>query len=155
MFSPNKKRPELLRKNDSGGKQSKPMTKEVKKRRWATVALTFILLFIYYGCIALGMAKAVMIAYFVAFAALIIAYLAYNRAFVNKDVTVEMLPDEWSDEKKQAFVDGNRLRAEKSRWMVMIIIPFVIVFMCEALYLFVWDGYLANVFENWGFGGGN
>ena len=69
-----------------------------------------------------------------------------------------MLPDEWSEEKKQAFVEGNRIRAEKSRWMVMVIIPFLVVFMCEALYLFVWDGYLSNVFENWGFvlpGGGS
>ncbi len=155
MFSPNKNRPHLPNQPD---KQSKPMSPEVKKRLWTTVALTFILLFLYYGCIALGWAEAVMIAYFVAFTVLIVTYLAYNRAFVNKDVTVDMLPDEWSKEKKEAFVEGNRLRAEKSRWMVMIIIPFVVVFMCEALYLFVWDGLLSNVFENWGFvlpGGGN
>ena len=152
MFSPNKNRPQLPKQ------PSKPMTPEMKKRLWTTVALTFILLFVYYGCIALGFAKAVMIAYFVSFAGLIMAYLAYNRAFVNKDVTVDMLPDEWSEEKKQAFVESNRVRAEKSRWMVMVIIPFVVVFMCEALYLFVWDGLLADVFDNWGFvlpGGGS
>ena len=88
-----------------------------------------------------------MIVYFVAFAALIVSYLLYNRAFVNKDVTVEMLPDEWSEEKKQAFVEGNRIRAEKSRWMVTLIIPFVVVFMCEALYLFVWDGLLSGLWK--------
>ena len=144
MFSPNKNRPVLPGQSD---KTSKPVSPEAKKRLWTTVALTFVLLFIYYGCVALGFAKAVMIAYFVAFTALIVSYLLYNRAFVNKDVTVEMLPDEWSEEKKQAFVDGNRIRAEKSRWMVTVIIPFLIVFMCEALYLFVWDGYLSNLFE--------
>lgn len=155
MFSPNKNRPQLPKQTD---KPSKPITPEMKKRLWTTVALTFILLFVYYGCIAFGFAEAVMIAYFVSFAVLILAYLAYNRAFVNKDVTVDMLPDEWSEEKKQAFVEGNRVRAEKSRWMVMVIIPFIVVFMCEALYLFVWDGLLADVFENWGFvlpGGGS
>ena len=88
----------------------------------------------------------VMIVYFVAFAAILITYLAYNRCFINKDVTVDMLPAEWSEEKKLSFVEGNRARAEKSRWMVTIIIPFVVVFMCEALYLFVWDGYLADLF---------
>ncbi len=155
MFSPNKKRPDLKRQSV---KQSKPMPADVKQRLWATVALTFILLFIYYGCIALGLAQAVMIAYFVAFTVLIVTYLVYNRAFVNKGVTVDMLPDDWSEEKKQAFVEGNRVRAEKSRWMVTVMIPFIIVFMCEVLYLFVWDGYLSGVFENWGFvlpGGGN
>ena len=155
MFSPNKNRPQLP---EQKGKEPKPMTPEAKKRLWTTVTLTFVLLFIYYGCIAMGWAKAVMIAYFVAFTALLVAYLAYNRAFVNKDVTVDMLPDEWSEEKKQSFVDGNRIRAEKSRWMVMVIIPFVVVFMCEALYLFVWDGFLSGLLENGAFpmsGGGN
>ncbi len=144
MFSPNRKTPRL---QEPAGKEPKPLSSTVKKRMWTTLALTFALLFIYYGCITLGFAKPVMIVYFVAFAAIIIGYLAYNRGFINKDVTVDMLPAEWSDEKKQAFVESNRVRAERSRWMVVLIIPFVVVFMCEALYLFVWDGYLANLFK--------
>lgn len=143
MFSPNKKRPSL----PSGSNNPKPLSPSVKKRLWLVIVLTFALLFIYYGCIALGLAKPVMIIYFVAFAAIIVGYLAYNRGFVNKDVTVDMLPNDWSEEKKKDFVQANRDRAEKSRWMVALIIPFVVVFMCEALYLFVWDAYLANLFK--------
>ena len=30
-------------------------------------------------------------------AVLIITYLAYNRGFVNKNVTAEMLPADWSE----------------------------------------------------------
>ena len=144
MFSPNKNRPQLP-KDD---RDSKPISAEAKKRMWTVVGLTLALLFIYYGGVAISLtvAKVVMIVYFVAFAAIILTYLAYNRAFINKDVTVDMLPDDWSPEKKQAFVDGNRRREEKSRWMVVLIIPFVMVFMCEALYLFLWDGYLAKLF---------
>ncbi len=142
MFSPNKNRPQLPK--DS--RDAKPLSPDVKKRMWTVVGLTLALLFIYYGCVGLGFAKPIMIIYFVAFAAIILTYLGYNRAFINKDVTVDMLPDDWSPEKKQAFVEGNRVRAEKSRWMVVLIIPFVIVFMCEALYLFLWDGYLAKWF---------
>lgn len=145
MFSPNQKRPD--RNRTPAARESKPLSREAKRRLWTTLALTFILLFIYYGCIALGYAKAVMIAYFVAFAAVLILYLVYNRGFVNKDVTVDMLPAEWSEEKKQAFVEGNRVRAEKSRWMTVIIIPFAIVFLVEMLYLFLWDGYLADFFR--------
>ena len=87
MFSPNKKKPNLHERMDQSKKESRPLTEEVKKRMWATVALTFILLFIYYGCIELGLAQAVMIAYFVVFTVVIVGYLIYNRAFVNKDVT--------------------------------------------------------------------
>ena len=130
------------------------MDRETKRRLWATVALTLILFVIWFGCTAVGEARhndvlvlGVRVAYFLVFAVLIITYLAYNRGFVNKDVTVEMLPADWSEEKKQAFVEGNRIRAEKSRWMLVLIIPFVVVFMCEALYLFVWDSYLADFFK--------
>lgn len=146
MFSPNSRRPRQNR-NGAPDKKAKPISREAKRRLWATVVLTFILLFVYYGCIAAGLVKAVMIAYFTVFAVLLIAYIVYNRGFVNKDVTVDMLPADWSEEKKQDFVEGNRRRAGRSRWMMSVIIPFVIVFLCEALYLFLWDGYLANYFK--------
>ena len=153
MFSPNKKRPGLG-KNGIPPKEQKPMDRETKRRLWATVALTLILFVIWFGCTAVGetqhndvLVLGVRAAYFLVFAVLIITYLAYNRGFVNKDVTVEMLPADWSEEKKQAFITAEKTRAEKSRWMLTVIIPFVVVFMCEALYLFVWDSYLANFFK--------
>lgn len=153
MFSPNKKRPDLG-KNGIPPKEQKPMDRETKRRLWATVALTLILFVIWFGCTAVGetqhndvLVLGVRAAYFLVFAVLIITYLAYNRGFVNKDVTVEMLPADWSEEKKQAFITAEKTRAEKSRWMLTVIIPFVVVFMCEALYLFVWDSYLANFFK--------
>ena len=84
--------------------------------------------------------------YCVAFAVILLVYLIYNRAFVNKDVTEDMLPMDWNADKRKAFVEDTRRRAEKSRWMLQLIIPFVVVFMAEALYLFVFDGYLAKLF---------
>ena len=153
MFSPNKKHPDLQR-NGIPPKEQKPMDRETKRRLWATVALTLILFVIWFGCTAVGetqhsdvLVLGVRAAYFLVFAVLIITYLAYNRGFVNKDVTVEMLPADWSEEKKQDFITAEKTRAEKSRWMLTVIIPFVVVFMCEALYLFVWDSYLANFFK--------
>ncbi len=155
MFSPNKnRRPALPKQSDTTEPPAKPMTTDVKKRLWTTVALTFILLIIWFGSIALGEIRqdpfilyVVMAVYFVAFAAILVTYLAYNRAFVNKDVTVDMLPADWSDERKQAFVDDTRRRAERSRWMVMLIIPFAVVFLVDALYLFVWDAHFAEFFR--------
>lgn len=161
MFSPFKKPsnglPDLNLKGPRESKPKKPMTREVKLRLWITVALSLVLLVVWYGCMAIGDAThneafiyGVMITYFVVFAVLLVVYLAYNRGFVNKDVTVEMLPPDWSEEKKQAFVEAEKTRAEKSRWMVTLIIPFVVVFMVEVLYLFVWEGMLKNVLENVG-----
>ena len=130
------------------------MVRETKRRLLATVGLTAVLLVIWYGCMAVGEAThndnlffGVMIAYFLVFAATLITYLAYNRGFVNKNVTAEMLPADWSEEKKQSFLAAEKARAQKSRWMLTVIIPFIVVFMCEALYLFVWDSYLADFFK--------
>ena len=144
MFSPNRKRPDP---RIGGSKEPVPMTREAKRRLWATAGLTLLLLVIWYGCMAAALAKAVMIAYFLVFAVLLVTYIAYNRGFVNKDVTAEMLPADWSEEKKQTFLENEKLRVQKSRWMLTVIIPFIIVFMCEALYLFVWDSYLADFFK--------
>ncbi len=148
MFNPNRNRQTLPPLKDE--KRSKPMTQPVRRRLWGTLGLTILLLIIWFGGISLGdtlqepmIGYVVMIVYFVAFAAILITYLAYNRAFVNKDVTVDMLPPEWSEERKQAFVEDNRRRAERSRWMVMLIIPFVTVFLVESLFLFIWDPYIA------------
>ena len=131
MFTPNPKRP-----------PKKPISPEAKRRLVMVFLLTAVLLILYYGGMAIGLVREVMIVYFVAFGLLLVGYLAYNRGFVTKNVTEADLPDDWPDEKKQAFVEGNRRRAEKSRWMLTLIIPFVLVFMAEALYLFVWDPHI-------------
>lgn len=142
-----------LSRNDPP-REKKPITPETKKRMISVILLTFVLLLVYFsvqtmaerGVIDDLIGKIVMVVYMAAFGGLLCGYLIYNRAFVNKDVTVDMLPDDWSDEKKQAFVDGNRRRAEKSRWMLTFIIPFVFVFLAEAMYLFLWTGLLENYF---------
>ncbi len=152
MFLPNKRPNDRL--DRPSGKRLRKFTPENKRQMLAILIMTVLLLALYYGCIALATANrslsflvtAVMGLYMVVFAALLVSYLVYNRAFVNKNVTVDMLPDDWSDEKKQAFVEGNRARAQKSRWMLTLIIPFVVVFMVEALYLFVWNGWLGRLF---------
>lgn len=134
---------------------SKPVTPEAKRRLLVVLALSLFLLILYFsvqsmaedGTLPRAAGYAIMILYMVSFAGLLIGYLLYNRAFVNKDVTVDMLPDDWSDEKKRDFVEGNRRRAEKSRWLLYLLIPFIFVFMVEAFYLFLWMDNLENIFK--------
>jgi hypothetical protein len=133
----------------------KPVSRETKRRMWAVMGLTVVLLLLYFtvsslaetGYIPVVCGEICMAVYMVAFAGLLVGYLVYNRAFVNKNVTVDTLPDDWSQEKKQAFVDDNRARAEKSRWLLTFIIPFIFVFMAEALYLFLWSDNLELLFK--------
>ncbi len=150
MFHPNRNALPPLKEK----RPPKPLKKSVKRRLWVTLGLTVLLMLIWFGSISLSeefqepmIGYVVMIMYFVAFAVVLLAYLIYNRGFVNKDVTVDMLPMDWSEERKQAFVEDNRMRAEKSRWMVTLIIPFATVFLVDSFYLFVWDPYIAPIFS--------
>ena len=111
---------------------------------------SIILLFVYYGAMGLNVPVLSIIVtwgYMLIFGGFLVAYIAYNRAFTRKEMTLEMLPDDWSMEKKQEYLNDGRRRMEKSRWMLSVIIPFLVVFMAEALYLFVWTGWLENFFK--------
>ncbi len=130
--------------------EKKPLKSSVKRRLWLTLGLTVLLLIVWFGGIAWGehifkpmVAYVIMAVYFAAFAAVLVTYIVYNRAFVYKNVTADMLPAEWSAERKQALLDDVRRRAEKSRWLVALIIPFVTVFLADSLYLFLWEPYIA------------
>jgi uncharacterized membrane protein (DUF485 family) len=111
---------------------------------------SLLVMFVYYGALALNIpiiAHLVTVAYMVIFGAFLVAYIAYNRAFSRKDVTADMLPDDWTDEQKQNYINDGKIRAEKSRWMLSVIIPFLVTFIADTLYLFVWTGFLENFFK--------
>ena len=127
-------------------KKRRPVTKVTVLRAIAVVTATLLLLFIYYLYIGFGLAQIVMIVYMVIPAGLLIAYLIYNRAFVYKDVTPDMLPAEWDEARKAAILESSRVRVQRSKWLLALLIPFVLVLMADALYLYVWDGFLKSYF---------
>ncbi len=148
MFNPNRKPRSPLHGGQNEPPRRKPMSQAVKRRLWTTLGLTVLCFLILVISNAVSIAlqmdiiwKVTLTVYIVAFAAILLTYLIYNRAFVNKNVTVEDLPDDWSPERKQAFVEDVRIRAEKTRWMVMLIIPLASVILVEFIYLFWWDSF--------------
>ena len=84
----------------------------------------------------LFLAHIVTVFYWVALAAFFVVFFVYNRAFSRKGITVEMLPDSWSAEQKNEFVEDAKQRLEKSKWMLAVIIPLFVPIMIDALYLF-------------------
>ncbi len=79
----------------------------------------------------------VMWAYLVGLAVLAIVYIFYNRGFLRKGITEDMLPQDWDDERKKAFVEDSARRIKKSAWMPAFAIAFFVTFFVEALDLFV------------------
>lgn len=80
---------------------------------------------------------AVMFAYMALLTALVLVYIIYNRGFSRKGITVDMLPDDWSEEKKIEFVESGKKRLERSKWLLVFIISFLFTFIAEAVLLFV------------------
>lgn len=98
---------------------------------------------IYFGaCYGITDAKLFMIpivapvVFWIAFAGFLAAYLIYNRAFSRKNVTIDMLPREWTAEQKENYISDGKRRIEKSKWMLYIIIPLLVPIALDALYLF-------------------
>ena len=81
----------------------------------------------------------VMILYMALFLGFLLAYLIYNRFLYRKGLTVEDLPDTMSAEEKEAFIADGKRRLQKSKWMMLIILPLVITFLVDAVDLFVLD----------------
>ena len=80
---------------------------------------------------------AVMFIYMAALTILVFVYIIYNRGFSRKGITVDMLPLEWSEERKKEFVESGNLRLKRSKWLLVFIISFLFTFIVEAVMLFV------------------
>ena len=79
---------------------------------------------------------AVPVMFWISFAGFLAAYLIYNRAFTRKDITIDMLPHDWSQEKKEEYISDGKRRMEKSKWMISIIIPLLVPIAIEFLLSF-------------------
>ena len=64
-------------------------------------------------------------------------YVIYNRGFVGKNATPDVLPDTMSPAEKQAFLDDSKARLQKSRWVLTLLIPIILTFAADMIYLFL------------------
>jgi polyferredoxin len=82
----------------------------------------------------------VLFAYIIADCGVILGYFIYNRGFVDKDATLDNLPDTMTIEEKQDYIDSIALRKKKSRWMPIMIIILSVPLMLDTLNIFVIEG---------------
>ena len=81
----------------------------------------------------------VMVLYMALLLGFTLAYIIYNRCFYRRGVTVEELPEDWSEEKKREFMEDDLRRADRSRWMLTVIFPLVVTFFIDTVDLFIID----------------
>ena len=73
-------------------------------------------------------------------------YVFYNRGFTRKNLTVEQLPESWSEEQKHLYLSDAEERVKKSKWCLTVIIPFVLTFLIDLFYLYILDPYFLSLF---------
>ena len=144
------KKNDLTNENSSseGSKSDKSQKKLDKKKLiylFSTVGLSAFFCAFYYSSIEISSRNqelryffpAVIFIYTAVLTVLSFVYIVYNRGFSRKGVTVDMLPDEWSEEKKLEFVENGKLRLERSKWMLVLIISLSFTFIVEVFIFFV------------------
>ncbi len=79
----------------------------------------------------------IMFVYLAVGAGLGLYYIIYNRGFVGRNTTPDMLPDTMSLAEKEQFLTDCRERNQKSKWVLTVLIPIILTFMAEMIYLFL------------------
>ena len=103
---------------------------------FAIVLVSSVIVYVTYRILIDRFYLSVLIAYMVIETAFILAYMIYNRGFSRKGVTRDMLPPDWSEEKKDEFIRSGEERLKGSRWMLVIILAFLFTFFAEIVELY-------------------
>ena len=113
--------------------------KRNKKLLWGVItALVSLVIIVFYRvCLNFTFFPYVMWGYMVVLTALIVIYILYNRGFTRRGVAMDMLPDDWSEERRAEFIEDGKRRLARSKWMLIFIIGFLATFLFDALELFV------------------
>ncbi len=133
-----------------GSEDNKRPSKRARREMIFIIALSVIFMAVYFGATESSipvLAYIVTGAYMVFLAVFSITYICYNYAFTRKSVSVDDLPDTWSMERKNDYIEKGKLHAEKSRWMIFVIFPLIITFMADFLYLFFLDGLIEKIIK--------
>lgn len=152
---------EQHRKNNESRPEKKQLSQSAIKQIYLLIINSLILMFLYFGTMNLQveiipagvltsypifLGQFVYVAYWLAFAGFLLAYMIYNRGFTRKGITAEMLPDSWSAEKKEEFIADGKRRIERSKWMLSVLIPLTVTIAADAIYLFTWP-IIQNLFN--------
>ena len=112
------------------------MRPENKKTAIRLLLNTVVLMALYFTAAYLEF-RPILWIYIGAGAALGIFYVIYNRGFVGKNATPDMLSDTLTAAEKEEYLADCRRRMEKSKWVLTILIPILLTICADVIYLFI------------------
>ncbi len=121
-----------------------PVKKQISKRQMygnlmralCTIAITMVIFCLYRFLLDRLYFEFVLAAYMTVAAAVILAYVLYNRGFSRRGLTHEMLPDTMTKEQKEEFIADGERRLRRSRPLLMLIFAFAFTFVYDIIELF-------------------
>lgn len=109
------------------------------------LAITVAVALLYYGVCAIH--PYAFLGFYAAAILLGFGYVFANYAFVRNGVTPDMLPPSMSLEERRRYVEERDERKEKTKWMLMLLIPLLFVIGLDVLILF-WGEPVINFFRS-------
>ena len=110
---------------------------ESKKKIALIILANFIVFFVLYLVGVRLNAYVTFLVFTVLFGVTVIGYIIYNRGFTRKNVTLDMLPEEWPPEKKTEFIEDGKRRLEKSKWVLLVMLPMIGIYAYELIDIYV------------------
>ena len=98
-----------------------------------TAVISAVMFIVYRALLNRFYYESVLTVYMAITTALLIGYLVYNRGFSRRGVTEEMLPADWSEEKKHEFIESAKARFDRSRWLLVLLAAMLLVFVIDAI----------------------
>ena len=115
----------------------KPIDKKGFLRLGILVVLTALIFFLYRYLMAQPYFGVALTVYLIVATGALLGYVIYNRGFSRRGLTKDMLPDVWSEEKKEAFLEDGQRRLRRSRPLLIVVAALFFVLLFDAAELFV------------------
>lgn len=145
-----KKKKYSYRKQDSPTTQLK---KEIKKINWKLVlqlVISCIVILTIYQTAMYFQFSAIMWIYYALLIISAIAFLYFNKGLNRKTIGRDYLPAEWSDNEKDNYIEKIKKHKEIAKKLLLLIIPLLLTFAFEVIYLFYLDDLLKGLNINFG-----
>ena len=123
---------------EAGFQAKDELKQQLKTFRWR---LALLMLGIFLG---LGILYYVLLSFYffwvtpvlyTAAAVLFLAFFFVNRGFSKDPVSRDVLPEDWSDEKKDAFIEDDTDRKKLGRKIMIVMVPVLLLVAVDILYL--------------------
>jgi Ca2+/Na+ antiporter len=146
-----KKRKKKAQQESPMSQMTAPLRASAKAFNWKLALIVVLNTIIIFGFYRLMLNfyyfEIVMGIYLALTAIFVFTYVIYNRGFTRRHITPDMLPDEWTEEQKNAYIADGVNRMQKSKWMLTVIFPLVLTFMFDCIELF-WGDLFARLFQS-------